>query len=48
MAEMRIVITLRKKRDEVRRAVRNYEKELNQAALGSTQVLLCNCKIYLK
>jgi hypothetical protein len=31
MAEIRTVTTLRKKRDEVRRAVRNYERKLDQA-----------------
>ena len=31
MAEIRTVTTLRRKRDEVRRAVRLYEKRLDQA-----------------
>jgi hypothetical protein len=31
MAEIRTVTTLRRKRDEVRRAVRNYERKLDQA-----------------
>ncbi len=31
MAEIRTVTTLRRKRDEIRRAIRNYEKKLDQA-----------------
>ena len=39
MAEIRTDTALGKKLDEVRRAVRHSEKEFNQVALGSTQVL---------
>jgi hypothetical protein len=31
MAEIRTVTTLRRKRDEIRRAVRDYERKLDQA-----------------
>jgi len=39
MAEIRTVTTLRRKRDEIRRAIRNYERKLDQARANLTHLI---------